>query len=282
MKVHLAENAGFCFGVKRALDMVTEEISEAGGQIYTYGPIIHNEQVVSEFREKGVYPIDEDEDLSELPPGSIIIRSHGVGKEVMDDLILNGFLIIDATCPFVTKIQKTVEDYSKQGYKVVILGDPNHPEVKGIIGWINGNDYEIVENEEQAKSLKAKEGQKIILVAQTTFSHKKFKELVEIIKKKEYYVLALNTICSATETRQTEAVEIARKVDAMFVIGGKNSSNSRKLFEVCKEVCDDTYFIQSSADIDPSVLQSVYNVGITAGASTPEKIIKEVIVECQK
>lgn len=214
--------------------------------------------------------------------GSIVIRAHGVGKNTMDSLASKGLNIIDATCPFVKKIHNAVMEQSEKGYKIVIIGDPKHPEVRGIVGWIKGDDYEIIENELEAERISAKEGQKIFVVAQTTFSFNKFKELVEILEKKEYYGLALNTICSATEVRQKEAVEIAGKVDAMFVIGGKNSSNSRKLFEVCKEVCDDTYFIQSAADIDPSVLQSVYNVGITAGASTPEKIIKEVIVECQK
>lgn len=282
MNVTLAKHAGFCFGVQRALEMVEDEIAQNRGKIYTLGPIIHNEQVVDDLTKRGVEPIAEDADLSALEPGSIIIRSHGIGRKTMEALMLNDFLIIDATCPFVSKIHKTVMQYSENGYKIIILGDRTHPEVEGIIGWINGDRYEVIETAAQAEAFRAKSDEKICLVAQTTFSHKKFKELVEIIKQKGYYVFALNTICNATEQRQTEAEQIAQEADAMFVIGGKNSSNSRKLFEICKNACENTYFLQTVADLDPSVLQSIDNVGITAGASTPDKIIKEVLSECQK
>ena len=276
MKVTLAKSAGFCFGVKRAVDMVYEQIEDAKERpIYTYGPIIHNEEVVKELAEKGVRVIAEDEDLHGLEPGTVIIRSHGVGRKVKEDLENAGFTIVDATCPFVQKIHRYVAKYAEEGYFVLIVGSESHPEVQGIIGWLPNDSYAVISTPQDLEDL-ALAGEKICIVSQTTFNYNKFQELVEIIRKKGYDILVLNTICNATEERQSEAAMIARDVDAMIVIGGKHSSNTQKLFEICKKECQDTYYIQTKEDLDLSVLQSISNVGITAGASTPNKIIEEV------
>ena len=283
MNVILAKSAGFCFGVQRAVDIVEKQIgTNSDKKIYTYGPIIHNEIVVSEFEANGVSVIEENSDISALEPGIVIIRSHGVPKRVIDELKQYGFEIVDATCPFVLKIHKIVQEFDEEGLKIVIVGNAKHPEVEGIIGWIPSGRYHCISSIEDFENLHLPFDKKIGIVSQTTFNYDKFQELVEIIRQKGYDICAKNTICSATEERQKEAVEISKKVDAMIVIGGKSSSNSRKLYEICKANCENTYFIQTDSDLDLSVLQSIDDVGITAGASTPKKIIEEVQKKCQK
>ena len=283
MNIRLAKSAGFCFGVKRAVEIVEKQIEQnQKRKIYTYGPIIHNEIVVSEFEQNGVSVIEENSDLSQLEPGVVIIRSHGVSKKVMDELKNFGFEIVDATCPFVLKIHKLVQEFDEAGYEIVIVGNATHPEVEGIIGWIPSGHYHCISSFEDFKNLNISLDKKIGIVSQTTFNYDKFQELVEKIEQKGYDICAKNTICSATEERQKEAVEISKEVDAMIVIGGKSSSNSRKLYEICKSNCNNTYFIQTDDDLDLSVLQSIDDVGITAGASTPKKIIEEVQKKCQK
>jgi 4-hydroxy-3-methylbut-2-enyl diphosphate reductase len=282
MEIVKAESAGFCFGVKRALDTVYKELEKEPQHIYTYGPIIHNEIVVKELEDRGVVVIEEGEDLSKYAPGVIIIRSHGVPEQTILDLEERGFTVVNATCPFVQKIQRSVKKYDLEDYKIVITGDINHPEVRGIIGWIGSDEYTVIKDVAEAEALSFDKGEKVCLVSQTTFNFKKFEDIVEIIRKKGYDLLCLNTICNATWERQKEAREVADKVDVMIVIGGKNSSNSQKLFEICKEKNEDTYFIQTVDDLDFSVLKSIDSVGITAGASTPNKIIEEVQGTCQK
>ncbi len=277
MNVKLAKSAGFCFGVKRAVDTVNSEIAKATNKkIYTYGPIIHNEEVVNEFKAQGVDVIEEGMDLSGIQPGTVIIRSHGVSREVQNNLMNSGFDVVDATCPFVKKIHRLVDEHSAAGYYILVVGNPSHPEVEGIVGWINGDDYKVISNDSNLSFLENVKERKICMVSQTTYNHRKFQDLVEIITEKGYDILVLNTICNATEERQVEASEISKEVDAMIVIGGKKSSNTQKLFEICKRECEDTYYIQTKDDLDLSVLQSIDNVGITAGASTPNKIIEEV------
>ncbi len=277
MNVKLAKSAGFCFGVKRAVDTVNSKIAKATNKkIYTYGPIIHNEEVVNEFKAHGVDVIEEGMDLSGIQPGTVIIRSHGVSREVQNNLMNSGFDVVDATCPFVKKIHRLVDEHSAAGYYVLVVGNPTHPEVEGIVGWINGDDYKVISNDSDLSFLENVKERKICMVSQTTYNHRKFQDLVEIITEKGYDILVLNTICNATEERQVEASEISKEVDAMIVIGGKKSSNTQKLFEICKRECEDTYYIQTKDDLDLSVLQSIDNVGITAGASTPNKIIEEV------
>ena len=276
MEVRLAKTAGFCFGVKRAVETVYEQVEKnEGKQIYTYGPIIHNDEVVKDLRSKGVEVLNTLEELEQLEDSIVIIRSHGVAKYVYDILEQRGVTCVDATCPFVKKIHNIVHKETENGNHVVIIGDEKHPEVQGIRGWA-GNHVTIIKTEEEAQNFLVPEDTKVCIVAQTTFNYNKFHYLVEIIQKKNYNISVLNTICSATKERQTEAESIAREVEAMIVIGDKHSSNSQKLFEICGNACENTYFIQTVDDLDIEQLKSVKTVGITAGASTPRNIIEEV------
>jgi 4-hydroxy-3-methylbut-2-enyl diphosphate reductase len=278
MNVILANSAGFCFGVKRAVDTVYEKLS-SGEKIYTFGPIIHNEEVVSDLEQKGVTVVESVKELKSLEKGTVIIRAHGIPKPVYEDLNELGFGIIDATCPFVLKIHRLVEKYSRDGYGIVIVGNSTHPEVEGIKSWSTDPYTAVISTKEDAYAFVKSSfpSKKLCVVSQTTFNYKKFQELVEIILEKGYdKINVLNTICNATEERQAEAAEIAAKVDAMIVVGGKSSSNTQKLFEICKKECKNTYYIQTVQDLITQGFETVDDVGITAGASTPNNIIEEV------
>ena len=277
MNVELAKTAGFCFGVKRAVDTVYQQIEQYRGEkIFTYGPIIHNEEVIKDLRSHGVEVLNDEEELKTADADVVVIRSHGVAKYIYDILEERGITCVDATCPFVKKIHKIVAEKSAEGTYIVIVGNSEHPEVQGIRGWA-GEQVTVVQTPEDAERFELPDkDQKVCIVAQTTFNYNKFKELVEIISKKRYDIVVLNTICNATKERQTEARQIAARVDAMVVIGDKRSSNTQKLFEICKEECLNTYYIQTLDDLDINQLRSVESVGITAGASTPNKIIEEV------
>ena len=276
MNVELAKTAGFCFGVKRAVDTVYQQIEQYRGEkIFTYGPIIHNEEVIKDLRSHGVEVLNDEEELKTADADVVVIRSHGVAKYIYDILEERGITCVDATCPFVKKIHKIVAEKSAEGSYIVIVGNGEHPEVQGIRGWA-GEQVTVVQTPEDAERFELPDkDQKVCIVAQTTFNYNKFKELVEIISKKRYDIVVLNTICNATKERQTEARQIAARVDAMVVIGDKRSSNTQKLFEICKEECLNTYYIQTLDDLDINQLRSVETVGITAGASTPNKIIEE-------
>ena len=281
--VRVAKSAGFCFGVKRAVDMVyaqleTNDETKDGikDPIYTYGPIIHNEEVVKDLEAKGVTVIHDISEIEESEKGTIVIRSHGVGEKIYQTLENAGYHIVDATCPFVKKIHRHEREYGDAGYHVVIIGNASHPEVEGIRGWGNEEEITVIGTREAAENFRVSAGKKVCIVSQTTFNYNKFQELVEIINKKGYDIIVLNTICNATEERQTQSRALAKEVEAMIVVGGKSSSNTQKLFEICKNECANTYYIQTIDDLDPAVLRTIDNVGITAGASTPNKIIEEV------
>ena len=271
MEVILAKTAGFCFGVKRAVDTVYKEAGKKN--VYTYGPIIHNSEVVNDLKKKGVEVINSREELEALEEGTVIIRSHGVAREIYDLIHEKGLELVDATCPFVRKIHKIVEKAGNDGDQVIIVGSEHHPEVQGIKGWCTG-EVHIISDAEQFEGINL--NKPTTLVSQTTFNYKKFQDLVEKFEKKGYDILVLNTICNATQERQVEARRIASEVDAMIVIGGKHSSNTQKLYEICQKECKNTYFIQSLGDFNPECVNSVRSVGITAGASTPNQIIEEV------
>jgi len=274
MKVELAKSAGFCFGVEKAVNTVYEEAKKENEIVYTLGPIIHNEEVVKDMKKRGVEAVKM-EDLASLPKGTVIIRSHGVSRDVYNFVKHSGHRVVDATCPFVKKIHAIVSVQSGKGKTVVIIGNPDHPEVMGIKGWGDKNTY-AVENIEQFINLGLKKDEEIIIVAQTTFNHKKFQEIIDKISLLGYDVRCFNTICNATQERQAEAKKIASNVDAMIVIGDKKSSNTGKLVEICQEECKNTVFIQTLEDLNYDALLSVDSVGITAGASTPKHIIEEV------
>ncbi len=274
MEVILAKNAGFCFGVKRAVDTVYEQL-KTGNNIYTYGPIVHNEEVISELSELGVEIIEDREALKNIHDGCVIIRAHGVPEEVQREMLCTGSQCIDATCPFVKRIHKIVEENSLKGKFIVIMGNPGHPEVEGIVGWCKGP-VKVLETPEDAEKFQVPDGMELTVVFQTTYNYNKFQDIVEIFKNKGYNDSVVDTICNATQDRQNEAKDLASKADAMIVIGGKHSSNTRKLYEISKEHCENTYLIQTLDDLYLELPKSARLVGITAGASTPNKLIEEV------
>ena len=281
MEITVAKSAGFCFGVQRAVDSVYKELEENSGKNIYLWSIIHNEQVVEDLNKKGIEVIDTVEQLKEIKEGTVVIRSHGVAKEIYDILEQQKLKMVDATCPFVKKIHNIVLDESNNGKTIIIIGNDNHPEVEGIKGWVNG-EVIVINKEEQIEKLSLPEQTKACIVSQTTFNHNKFKYLVEIIRKKGYDITVVNTICNATHVRQVEAQKISSKVDGMIVIGGKNSSNTQKLYDICRNECENTFYVQTVKDLNLHELKSLKSIGITAGASTPKNIIEEVRTECQK
>lgn len=272
MEVNLAKTAGFCFGVRRAVDKVYEEAGKE--QVYTYGPIIHNSEVVSDLEQRGVKVLRSKEELEQISEGTVIIRSHGVAKDIYELIRQKGLHLVDATCPFVLKIHRIVEKASAEGKQILIIGSSEHPEVEGIRGWCSG-EVHVISDAEGLSGVELGDNP-VCVVSQTTFNYNKFQDIVEIIKEKSYHIEVCNTICNATEERQLEAKSIAHDVDAMIVIGDRQSSNSQKLYEISKKECGNTFFVQTLKDLDLKLFESTGKVGITAGASTPEKIIKEV------
>ena len=290
-EVIVAKTAGFCFGVNRALDMVCAEL-EKPGKVCTYGPIVHNETVTAELLSRGVTVLDSVDgsgapiheeignsgtDRSWEGGGNrtVVIRAHGVPEQIENDLKDRGYNVVDATCPFVKKIHNIVRRENDSGRRVIIVGDPDHPEVIGIAGRGDPENV-VIESFEDFKNLNLPLDKPYSLVAQTTFNYEKLSEIIDKLKVLQYDIRCFNTVCNATHERQREAAEIAAKVDAMIVIGSRNSSNTRKLYEICKEKCDVTVLIQDMDDLTCADFHSVNSVGITAGASTPKHIIEEV------
>ncbi|MBI1920849.1 MAG: 4-hydroxy-3-methylbut-2-enyl diphosphate reductase [Geobacter sp.] len=270
MEIILAKRAGFCFGVKRATQMAFEA-ADKGGETFTLGPIIHSPQVVQKLKEMGVGLLD---DLSTLDNGTIIIRSHGVTAEELEEAVRKQLEIIDATCPFVKKAQEHVKSLSQAGYDVVVVGDADHPEVQGIVSYATGKVYVVGSGEEAGQLPRMG---KVGIVAQTTQSFENLKNVVKECLMKGGEIRVFNTICDATAVRQEEAKELARKADCMIVIGGFNSANTRRLAEVCKELLPKTHHIETAAELKQEWFTGVTKIGVTAGASTPMWIIDEVI-----
>ena len=263
------------------METVYQQVETGKKPIYTYGPIIHNEEVVRELEQKGVRILKDEDELDALCEGTVIIRSHGVPRRIYEKIRSRNLELVDATCPFVKKIHKIVDEYSSRGADILVVGNEGHPEVEGIKGWCRGR-VDVIGTEEEARAYRRNPEHSLCIVSQTTFNYKKFDKLVEFFSKMRYdRVDILNTICSATEERQSEAREIAGRVDSMIVIGGSHSSNTRKLFEICRNECEDTYYIQTLKDLDMRRLPSRGCVGITAGASTPNNLIEEVSKQCQ-
>ena len=273
MEINIAKSAGFCFGVRRAVDTVYKE--SAKKNVYTYGPIIHNDEVVADLERQGVGVINDSNEFRSLGKETIIIRSHGVPKAIYDEIADAGLDLVDATCPFVRKIHRIVEKESGDGRVVIIVGNNHHPEVEGIMGWCHTTPI-VIENREQAEAIAVDADTKLSIVSQTTFNYNKFQYLVEIISEKGYDINVFNTICNATEERQKETRELAMRSDAMIVIGGRHSSNTQKLFEISKKECSNTFYIQTKNDLNMEDFHNIGILGITAGASTPNNIIKEV------
>ena len=271
--IRVAESAGFCFGVKRAIEMAYEAIG-VEPKLYSYGQLIHNKTVTDDLASKGLEIV---ENLDGLTEGTLLIRSHGVGKALYDEAEAKGLKILDGTCPFVKKIHNIVHEKLANGMGISIVGDGTHPEVIGINGWCE-NAAVILEDEEAAKTKEIPEKDRYAVVVQTTFRQAKFDKILEILQDRGINMEIHNTICSATEKRQTEAEELSKTVDKMIVIGGKNSSNTQKLVEICAKNCGNTVHIETICDLVLNNFGKDDKIGITAGASTPPAIIKEVVV----
>ncbi|MGL4569593.1 MAG: bifunctional 4-hydroxy-3-methylbut-2-enyl diphosphate reductase/30S ribosomal protein S1 [Clostridium sp.] len=272
--ITLAENAGFCFGVQRAVETSISTKKEYNKKIYTLGPLIHNNDVVSFLEKNDIYAIDY-KNINELKSGDVIVvRSHGIPEDVFNDLNSRNLIVVDATCPFVTNIQNKVKKYSEEGYNIVILGDENHPEVVGINGWC---DYKAIITKSGEFNIELPS--KVCAVSQTTEKKANWERTLNNLDREEIELISFNTICSATEVRQKSADELSKNVDMMIVIGGKNSSNTTKLFEIAKHNCKNTIHIENSHELPTEYInnKNFENIGITAGASTPDWIIREVI-----
>lgn len=267
MKITIADNAGFCYGVMRAISMADEYIKEKGS-IYSFGPIIHNPQVVSDYEHKGMHVIESIDDADK----PVLIRSHGVPSDIYMKMQTKNIEYIDATCPFVKEAQDYVKHLLKDGYNVVIIGDENHPEVKAHISYADSNAV-VINSVKDAKKVNM---ERIGVVSQTTQSVDRFSKIVGELSRHCKELKVYNTICDATKKRQDAASSLAKVSDVMIVIGGRNSANTRKLYEICKHYCDKTYHIETEQEIDNNWFIDAENVGITAGASTPSYIIERV------
>ncbi|WP_346891788.1 bifunctional 4-hydroxy-3-methylbut-2-enyl diphosphate reductase/30S ribosomal protein S1 [Clostridium sp. UBA3887] len=278
-EVTLANKAGFCFGVKRAVEETIRLREKYNKDIYTLGPLIHNNDVVKSLEEKGIHSITLEEAYNLKKNDVVVIRSHGVGKNVFDHLRKNNVIIENGTCPYVRNIQQKVEEYYNKGYNIIIVGDDKHPEVIGINGWCN--DTAIISKDgENIDAIKSK----VCVVSQTTEKQGNWEKVLNRIISLAKEIVAFNTICNATEERQESANKLSKEVDLMIVLGGYNSSNTTKLYEICKKNCENTYHVEK---VDSSLLNMIGNeninkIGITAGASTPEYVIEEAISKMKK
>ncbi|NOX20744.1 MAG: 4-hydroxy-3-methylbut-2-enyl diphosphate reductase [Nitrospirae bacterium] len=268
MEIRIVKSAGFCFGVKRAVDMAFKAAEENKGQVCTYGPIIHNPQVVEKLKAAGVAPVDEiDSNVK-----NILIRTHGISYELHEDLKTKNINIIDATCPFVKKAQQYAKLLKQEGYQIIILGDEKHPEVVGIRSYA-GQEAIVVKDPQQLPRLKTRVG----VVVQTTQPVEALQRLLSEIIKTARELKVYNTICNSTANRLKETEALAKEVDVMLVIGGRNSANTNQLARRCEAIGVKTYHIESAEELAPEWFRGVKVVGVTAGASTPDWIIKEVI-----
>lgn len=273
MEVLLADEYGFCFGVERAVEMVEDAVGLGGGPIQSLGPLIHNAQEMERLGEKGVSTIDSPEEADSSTIA--VIRAHGVTPQVQRDLEHRAAKVIDATCPFVTRVQHLAERAAKQGRDVVVAGNPDHPEMIGVVGYAPDNTY-VVRDAGEVSLLPTLRSP--LVVSQTTIKLKTFLEVAEAVRQKaDAEPQVVNTICSATRDRQDAARALAGEVDAFYVIGGRHSSNSVKLLAVCQEQCPKSFLIETPAEINADDLAGINRVGVTAGASTPDWLIDQVV-----
>ncbi|MCG8538726.1 MAG: 4-hydroxy-3-methylbut-2-enyl diphosphate reductase [Clostridia bacterium] len=276
MNIYVAQNSGFCFGVKRALKKTFDAITEEENVIFTFGPLIHNDQVINRLKDLNVKSV---ENIEEAKDSTLIIRSHGIPLDIYDKAKELNIEIIDATCPFVRRVQEIAREYYNKSYQIVIIGNPKHPEVIGINGWCHNSAY-IVEKVSRMEEFPFTE--KMCVVAQTTITLEKWNTIIKELNKKTNELREFNTICLATKQRQEVSADIAKKVDAMVVIGGYHSSNTQKLFRICKKYCEKSLHIETADELPLEIFKECKDVGITAGASTPAWIIKEVVKRIER
>jgi len=276
-RILIARSAGFCFGVKRAISIANETAAgrernaPAEVPIYSLGPLIHNPQAVEELEQRGVHVIQS---VDQVPCGKVIVRSHGITRTDHESLVEKGVRIIDATCPFVNKAQEHARSLSREGYVVIVVGDPNHPEVKSIISYIEPGVPILTSLEEIRRAVVVR---KAGIVAQTTQSFENLMHFVSAALKKFPEVRVFNTICHATILRQKESTAVAGKTDVMIILGGYNSANTRRLAEICREINPRTFHIETDAELSPDLVADAACIGVTAGASTPQWIIDGLV-----
>jgi 4-hydroxy-3-methylbut-2-enyl diphosphate reductase len=273
MKIELARGAGFCFGVKRAVNIALKTVREVDPPVYTIGPIIHNPQVVEKLRQQGIIPVAE---ITDLPPGTVIIRSHGIHPDLLQQIKESGHRVIDATCPFVRRAQNYAEQLNKEGFKTVIVGKKDHPEVEGLLGH-SGQKAVVVYNSSDLKQLGGQG--RIGVIAQTTTPFSQFQQVVLKLLEKTKELRVYNTTCSSTEKRQKETANLARRADLMLIMGGKNSANTSRLAELCKQIGTETHHIETAAELLPEWLKGKSLVGVSTGTSTPHWVIDRLIRE---
>jgi len=277
MKVILAKHAGYCFGVKRAVELAIKTAQESSGKVYTLGPLIHNNEAVDMLQSMDIFSTNN---IKKIDMNNVIIRSHGVKKEIYDYCEKNNINLTDATCPFVKKIQKIAYEMYNKGYNIIIIGDKSHPEVQGINGWCD-NRASIGKSIEDFKSFTFNKNEKYSVVVQTTMSHEIFFDIKNYLLTLKLDLVFNNTICFATKERQQVVLELSNMVEAMVIVGGKHSSNTKKLAEISKKNCD-TFLIETSKDIDLEKIKTYDIIGVGAGASTPDFIISEIIELLEK
>jgi len=271
MKILVVKNAGFCFGVKRAINLAFEAAKKSGKKVYTLGPLIHNPQVVEELKREGVQPI---QNIKKIKSGTLIIRSHGAHPRIIQQAKKKGLKIIDATCPFVRRAQENARALHKEGYRVVVVGEAHHPEVQGIIGY--AENVAIVVNQD-TKNLSLLKDKRIGVIAQTTLNLDTFKQIVGLLLEKAREIKIFNTICNATANTQKATLKMAKDVDLMIVVGGKNSANTTRLAKLCKEKGKPTYHIETATELKRVWFKGKKRIGVTAGTSTPKWIVNQVI-----
>lgn len=274
MEVLLADVYGFCFGVRRAIELA-EAAQHEGRAVHTLGPLVHNSQETARLDAAGIHPA---EGLEEVTGDTVVIRAHGARPETIEELKKRELNTVDATCPFVAKSQRIAREFAEQGLTLVVVGHPGHPEVQGILGYFDGPSYIITEPHE-VDDLPA--GITPGVIAQTTVNEHTFREVVERITARYPHSVVENTVCLATRDRQEAARELAAQVDAVYVIGGRHSSNTNRLMEICRQSCPKTFLIETANEIDPADLQGIRRVGVTAGASTPDWLIHQVVERLQ-
>lgn len=278
MKIIVAKNSGFCFGVRRAINLALN-LSKKSGNVYTIGPIIHNPQVVRELSKKGISVV---RNLENIKNGNIIIRAHGIPRQTLESAKKKGMKILDATCPYVTRSKKYVEELTRDGYRVVIIGNPSHPEMKYIASYAPKDSVILKTEETIKKKIRLKHPKKLGIITQTTQSPENFIKITSKLLNYSNEFKIFNTICPDAVNRQTEAVKLAKKSDVIIVIGGKNSANTNRLAAISRKIQPKTHHIEMAGEIKDSWFRKTDIVGIVAGASTPDWIIKEVVYKVKK
>lgn len=271
MEIIIAKNSGLCYGVKRALKIARQTRLQKNGQVFTLGDLIHNPQIIADLKEQGIQSI---EDLNEAKEGTVIIRSHGVSPEIYRMLEKKQIEIVDATCPIVKKIQKLVASLAEEEEEIIIVGNKEHPEIKGLIGFSKGKGT-ILEKEKQVRNLPIKK--KRAVLAQSTQDLYLFEKIVALLIEKTEELKVYNTICDSTHTRQKSTSNLASSVDTLFIVGGRNSSNTYKLYQISKRILPNTFFVERASQITPRMLKGAKKIGLSGGASTPPEAIQEAV-----